>query len=1193
MSGLFGRPSNSIQTEVYAGVQVSTSQYGQPIPYVAGRQRIPFTLLWYGNFQANGSSDSGKGGGGSGTKTYTYTTAYQAALCLAPIVGVFQIWHDKALETLTTENLALSLGGAAFTGSISGTTLSASNVIGLIQIGAALTCAAVTPGTTITGFGTGSGGNGTYTVSASQAVSAQVMSSSQLTWTGYPSGTPTGQMIPYDHMAQVSTNSYNLGSSAAMPNLTFEVEGSIPGFSDAHGMYDADPSATIVQYLTDPVIGAGFQGQIQPLTGSTNTFQAYVMSLGLLTSPYENTQRAATDFIKELLQICNSEMFVSVGYMKIMPLADQPVSGTTPDGSSWSYTPNLTPVFAFTDDHYLPQKGDPPVKVTRRALNDTHNMVNLEYVDRLNYYNTAPVNASLNSDIALTGPRLMSELTFHQITNSQTALMAAQLILQADRYELNTLEFRVPQDFMEVEPLDYISVTDSGLGYNDQVCRVLEVSDDAEGVLTIKALEMPGVVRTSAQYNWGAAAGYAANYATAPGSVQAPAIFLMPPVPAAQLSGGLTLGIVAAPTASQLYWLGCHVWMSVDGGNTYILAGLLPGAGRYGTITSNMTAVADPDTTNTLSVSLNDTNLQISTATTHADADSNQTLIIVGSGSTAEVMSFGAASLVSAGNYNLSYFRRNLYGSSNHAHSSGAQFVRLDGAVLQVPLDPGYGGQTLYFKLTSFNTWQQAEEELSAVTAYTYTIPAGAPTGAVQLTPRGNAIFVEGNAYKIVGSASGWDSDCVTPQSYDALSAFCLYSAGSDLAFGLSPNVGATLNPSNTSGAGTFDFCFNVIAGVWKIFERGVLQTTLSTAVANDSARITYDQFTVRYYLNGALVRQIPGDGTQEYVGFTMFEAADEWGGILVSANTVASPQQFIGRGLTSVSDTNVSKTTNDSLWTSGDAISIDGYTNCHVIFKANQTSAAFAVALVTGAPPQSPSFTALTYAFCCTSGTALQVYQGGTLIGTFGTYSTSDLLAITYDGATVSYIQNGNVLTTASVSGTPTMYAVVNFNNAGGLNSLEFGPTSVIGVTSTGQLDIGAATDVTAVFTAGPTTYTMNSSGIISVTPGYLPTITLPQPVDDNYLVIVTVYCEVISSAVPFGSTTGFSVQVTQSGGATGGTSPVYNGNGSARTPFTIQFQQAVLDTTAITVTFIANLGLSSSVEFYNVQMQAELVKR
>lgn len=72
--------------------------------------------------------------------------------------------------------------GSAFTGSISGTTLTvgaAGVTTGAITLGQTITGSGVTDGTTIVGFGTGAGGNvnevGTYTVSISQSVASTAM----------------------------------------------------------------------------------------------------------------------------------------------------------------------------------------------------------------------------------------------------------------------------------------------------------------------------------------------------------------------------------------------------------------------------------------------------------------------------------------------------------------------------------------------------------------------------------------------------------------------------------------------------------------------------------------------------------------------------------------------------------------------------------------------------------------------------------------------------------------------------------------------------------------------------------------------------------------------------------------------------------------------------------------------------------
>ena len=75
-----------------------------------------------------------------------------------------------------------SNASAEFTAAISGTTMTVSAVTsGTIFVGAVITGTGVTAGTRITAYGTGTGGTGTYTVSASQTVSSTTISSSSPT----------------------------------------------------------------------------------------------------------------------------------------------------------------------------------------------------------------------------------------------------------------------------------------------------------------------------------------------------------------------------------------------------------------------------------------------------------------------------------------------------------------------------------------------------------------------------------------------------------------------------------------------------------------------------------------------------------------------------------------------------------------------------------------------------------------------------------------------------------------------------------------------------------------------------------------------------------------------------------------------------------------------------------------------------
>lgn len=69
-----------------------------------------------------------------------------------------------------------STGDTAFTGSISGNTLTVSAItVGSIQKGEVITGTGVTAGTTVTAFNTGTGGVGTYAVSVSQTVASTAM----------------------------------------------------------------------------------------------------------------------------------------------------------------------------------------------------------------------------------------------------------------------------------------------------------------------------------------------------------------------------------------------------------------------------------------------------------------------------------------------------------------------------------------------------------------------------------------------------------------------------------------------------------------------------------------------------------------------------------------------------------------------------------------------------------------------------------------------------------------------------------------------------------------------------------------------------------------------------------------------------------------------------------------------------------
>jgi hypothetical protein len=97
--------------------------------------------------------------------------------------GTYTVSDSQTVASTTINSVAAP---AIVTGSISGTTLTVSAVTsGTLKIGQTIEGSGVTDGTIITEFGSGSGGAGTYTVSASQTVSSTTIYA--INWTVLPS----------------------------------------------------------------------------------------------------------------------------------------------------------------------------------------------------------------------------------------------------------------------------------------------------------------------------------------------------------------------------------------------------------------------------------------------------------------------------------------------------------------------------------------------------------------------------------------------------------------------------------------------------------------------------------------------------------------------------------------------------------------------------------------------------------------------------------------------------------------------------------------------------------------------------------------------------------------------------------------------------------------------------------------------
>ena len=676
-----GSPAQSTGETRYNTLQLQDSSYGSPLPLVYGKSRVAGTLIWYGSFQSIPHSQGGGGkGGGGGGGSTTYT--YQAALAIALCEG--PITGVGAIWADKAQQTLSSLGLTLFTGA---------------------------------------GGQAAW---------------SYLT-TNFPS-----QADGYDHTAYVAHSSYPLGSSAGMPNLSYELQGF---FTDAAFNGDAELYNILVDYCTDANHGCGFN-YLAPLTG-TNSYQQYCKSLGLSASPVEERQRAAKDFIEDILKISNSEaVWTAGGLLKIIPRADSAVSG-----SGASFTPNngaggpiSTPIYTLTDNAFVADPEEDPITLVPTASPDLYNVMRVQFLDRANQYNPAPAEAKDDADIALNGERVAEQLKLDAITQLSVATQVANFEKNRALYYADQYEFRCLPDYQLLEPMDVIAITDPRMGISNLLCRVVKISegDDTDDTISMTVEALPIGPGTAPQYSAETGLGYTPDYSTAPGSVQTPKIFAAPPQLVHSVAGYEVWIAVSGPSGSTT-WGGCNVLMSLDGGTTYAQIGVIPGPARYGTLSSTFASGSDPDTTNALQVTLNNTALAL-TGGSASDADNMRLLALVEN----EIVSFQYCTLTGAGAYTFTstglvggtkYMRRGKYGSTIASHASGTSFVRLDGNIFKLPIDAGIIGQTIHFKFQSFNIFGDGLEAVAGLTDYTYTVPTivgGVDPSSNTLMPTGS-----------------------------------------------------------------------------------------------------------------------------------------------------------------------------------------------------------------------------------------------------------------------------------------------------------------------------------------------------------------------------------------------------------------------------------------------------------------------
>jgi hypothetical protein len=554
---------------------------------------------------------------------------------------------------------------------------------------------------------------------ASLNLTAFVGSYVQTPW-GLVSSLHPDQALGYRGVAYVAAGPMQLGGTSSLPNLNYEVKAAI---ADAiGGLPDADPATVVTDFLTNANYGLSPTFPVGDLTIYSN----YCRAMGLVVSPAITSRAAANSFLRDLLDATNSEAVWSNGALKIVPYGDQDISA-----NAASYTAPFEPEYDLSEDDFLPnQATEGPVVGVRKRQSDSINQVSVECLDRSNNYNPAIVEAKDDAAINDFGLRAGGTKSLHLFCSLTPARTSAALMLGREQIK-NTYTFTLGEEFILLEPMDIVSLTDVDAGLSRQWVRILEIQENADYSLTFTVEEYLFGTGHAPHYGQQANTGHVRDFNEAPGSVNTPVIL--------EPTGAMVPGPevwIAVSGANGSVWGGCEVWASWDD-VSYSKAGTRTGPAITGTLAQTLATVPvatsgqTVDQTNTCHVDLSTSGGELISSTLDAALMLDQLCFVDG-----EFISFQTATLEGTDRYALNYLVRGAFDTESRivSHASGQPFARIDDKIFRFPYTPDKVGATLHLKFLSFNLWGGGTEQLADVGAYTHVIGGTWQQGALGST---------------------------------------------------------------------------------------------------------------------------------------------------------------------------------------------------------------------------------------------------------------------------------------------------------------------------------------------------------------------------------------------------------------------------------------------------------------------------
>ena len=287
-----------------------------------------------------------------------------------------------------------------------------------------------------------------------------------------------------------------------------------------------------------------------------------------------------------------------------------------------------------------------------------------------------------------------------------------------------------------------------------------------------------------------------------------------------------------------------------------------------------------------------------------------------------------------------------------------------------------------------------------------------------------NAVGVTVSGNNLTSTGNGWNtSGAVSTQSISSGDGYVEFTASETTSYRM---IGLSHGDTNQN-FDDIDFAFYLAyGGQLNIFQGGVLVGDFGSYVTGDVLRVAVEGGVVKYRKNGTLV--YTSTNTPNYpllVDTSLYSNGGTLTSVVISGasgggggggNGTQNASWTNAVGVT-VSGNNLTSTGNG--WGTAGAVSTqsiasgDGY----IELTAGETTSYRMIGLSHGDTNQ--NFDDIDFAFYLAYGGQLNIFQGGVLVGDFGSYVTGDVLRVAVESGVVKYRKNGTLLYASTVAPT------------------------------------------------------------------------------------------------------------------------------------------------------------------------------